>query len=171
MIDVLESFPPEQMPDALFKLSDAYLDAAENLNRQMNDGTWPSSYQRGQVVLYLTLHAVELTLKGCIKRLQPSFNSGHSTITKLSQHLRTLRPSIEFDPPFGTEPIPIELEGEVDVEKWDRIAHQVFRYPMDRDGKPWNGLFGFSADMFSSSLIQLRHDFEHMRYQVSRKDS
>lgn len=169
-MDILEPLSLEQLPHALFNLSDAYLDAAENLNSQMNNGNWPSSYQRGQVVLYLTLHAVELTLKGCIKQLQPSFNSGHSTIARLAESLRTLRPSIEFDPPFGTEPIAYDLEGEVDIEKLDRVAHQVFRYPMDRNGKPWEGLFAFSADMFSSSLIQLRHDFQYMRYQVSRND-
>lgn len=169
MLDILEPLTVDQLPDALFQLSDGYLDAAENLNRQMKDGTWPSSYQRGQVVLYLTLHATELTLKGCIKKLQPSFNAGHSTIARLSEHLRTLKPSIQFDPPFGTEPIP-ELEGEVDIEKLNRIAHQVFRYPMDRAGRPWEGLFAFSADMFNSSLTQLRSDFEYMRYQVSRND-
>jgi hypothetical protein len=170
VIDILEPLTLEQVPDALFALSDAYLDSAEKLNTEMKDGVWPSSYQRGQVVLYLTLHSVELNLKGCIKKLDPSFNSGHSTIAELSERLRQLKQTIEFDPPFGTEPLPIELEGEVDPRKWDRIAHQVFRYPMDRDGKPWQGLFAYSADMFSSSITQLRHDFDFMRYQVSKHD-
>ena len=68
-MDILEPLTVEQVPDELFRLAEAYLDAAENLNRQMKEGAWRSSYQRGQVVLYLTLHAVELTLKGCIKKL------------------------------------------------------------------------------------------------------
>lgn len=168
-MDILDQLDVTDIPDELFRLSEAYLAAADNLNRQLKNGAWPSSYQRGQVVLFLALHAVELHLKGCIKTLQPSYRAGHS-IANLISDLRSLRPSIEFDPPFGTEPLPIVLEGEPPHVNWDKVANQVFRYPMDREGEPWEGLFGFSADIFQGSLDQLHGDFESMRYQVKRND-
>jgi HEPN domain-containing protein len=168
-VDILDQLDITDVPDELFRLSDAYLGAADNLNRQLNSGSWPSSYQRGQVVLFLALHAIELHLKGCLKTLQPSYKAGHS-IAKLVSDLRNLQPSIEFDPPFGSEPLAIELEGETSQMNWDKVANQVFRYPMDREGAPWEALFAFSADIFQGSLDQLHCDFESMRYQVKRND-
>ncbi len=167
-MNILDQLDITDIPDELFRMSDAYLAAADNLNRQLQSGSWASSYQRGQVVLFLALHALELHLKGCIKTLQPSYNAGHSIATLVGD-LRKLRSSIEFDPPFGTEPVPIELDGKPSEMKWDKLANQVFRYPMDRGGAPWEGLFGFSADIFQGSLDQLHTDFESMRYQLKRK--
>lgn len=159
-MDVLEKVETADVPEALFKLSDAYLDAAGNLNSQLSEGIWSSSYQRGQVVLFLAFHAVELGLKGCIKRLQPSFNAGHS-LEELTGHLRTLAPEVEFEAPFGTEPPPPE-------SKAAQIArfHQQLRYPMDTKGVPWEGLFGFSAELFGESLAKMRRDLHRVRAQV-----
>jgi hypothetical protein len=167
-VDILGQLDITDIPDELFRLSDAYLAAADNLNHQLKSGSWSSSYQRGQVVLFLALHSMELHLKGCIKTLEPSYKAGHS-IARLVEDLRKLRPSIEFEPPFGTEPVPIQIDGESSDVQWDRAANQVFRYPTDREGVPWKGLFAFSADIFQGSLDQLRCDFEAMRYQVKRK--
>ena len=168
-MDVLEKVEIADVPKALFKLSDAYLDAAENLNNQLSEDVWPSSYQRGQVVLFLAFHAVELGLKGSIKKLQPSFNAGHSTLAKLASHLRALAPEVEFEPPFGIEALPPDAEGLIEADRLDRFAHQHLRYPMDTKGVPWEGLFGFSADMFQASLAKMRSELHRVRAQELAK--
>lgn len=94
-MDVQLAIRPEDLPDELYRLYDAYLDAAENLNAQIVHGDWESSYQRGQVVLFLAFHAVELCLKACIKTAQPSMDPGHHTLPKLAEQLNSLVPDLD----------------------------------------------------------------------------
>ncbi len=57
----IDDIPVEFMKQAL-----SHLESAEKLNTLMCEGTWPSNFYRGQAVLWLALHAVELFLKGLI---------------------------------------------------------------------------------------------------------
>src|SRR5437879_5767572 len=137
-MDVQPAIRPEDVPDELYRLSDAYLDAAENLNAQIVHGDWESSYQRGQVVLFLAFHAVELCLKACTKTVQPSTNPGHHTLPKLAEQLNSLVPDPNYRVPFSAEAVsPPTPELRVVIEANDRLAHQQLRYPADNDGNPW----------------------------------
>ena len=39
----------------------------------------------------------------------------------------------------------------------------LYRYPVDRNGKDWRGLFGFETHSFSILLSRLREDFERIK--------
>lgn len=88
------------------KLALSHLEAAEKLNDLMSEKSWPSNYYRGQAVLLLVFHAVELFLKGFILKLAPATKvEGHS-LAAFTKKLKTLAPDIEFQPPFKVEALP-----------------------------------------------------------------
>jgi hypothetical protein len=61
------------------KLALSHLEAAERLNSLMSERLWPSNYYRGQSVLLLTFHSVELIIKGFLLKLAPDTKvEGHS---------------------------------------------------------------------------------------------
>ena len=163
----------EDIPRELYRLSDAYLDAAENLNAQIVNGGWESSYQRGQVVLFLTFHAIELCLKGCIKTLLPSATPwGQHKLPKLAQELNALLPDLDYRVPFGAVPTPPPEPGlRARMEAHDRELHQQLRYPADNDGKPWEGVFVFSATLFAGSLREIRDELVRIRAHVGRRSN
>lgn len=78
-IHVNREVEPTGVPEEFARSAVAYLDSAEKLNSLMADGQWSSNFHRGQAVLWLIFHAVELFLKACILRLDPAAKvSGHS---------------------------------------------------------------------------------------------
>ena len=160
---------PEDVPDELYRLSDAYLDAAENLNAQMVRGHWASSYQRGQVILFLAFHAVELCLKACIKTAQPSANPRHHTLHKLAEQLNSLVPDLNYCVPFSVEPeSPVTPELRAKMEANARLAHQQLRYPADNAGDPWQGVSGFSAQLFQRTLQDIRSELIRIRNHAAK---
>lgn len=168
-MDVQLAIEPEDVPDQLYRLSDAYLDAAENLNGQIVHSHWDSSYQRGQVILFLAFHAVELCLKACIKVAQPSANPDHHTLPKLAEQLNRLVPDLNYRVPFGVEPVsPPSPELRAVMETNARMAHQRLRYPADNAGNPWPGVFGFSALSFARTLEDIRGDLLRIRDHVAK---
>jgi hypothetical protein len=59
---------PEQFAD----LANAYLDSGILLCSEMSNGSFSANFGRGRVVLFLSLHSVELFLKGAILKRSPS---------------------------------------------------------------------------------------------------
>lgn len=86
-----DGIPIEFMKQAL-----SHLEAAEKLNTLMCDGVWPSNFYRGQATLWLAFHAVELFLKGCILKLDPSANVGGHSLANLATKLNSLAPDVVF---------------------------------------------------------------------------
>jgi len=168
-VDVQIAIEPEDVPAELYRLSDAYLDAAENLNAQILRDDWESSYQRGQVVLFLAFHAVELCLKACIKTAEPSENPSYHTLPKLAEQLNTLVPDLNYRVPFRAEPVsPPTPELRAKMEADARVAHQQLRYPADKTGNPWQGVFGFSARLFQGTLEDIRSELLRIRDHVAK---
>ena len=158
------------MPDELYRLSDAYLDAAANLNSQIVHGSWESSIHRGQVVLFLAFHAVELCLKGCIKTLQPSANPGHHTLPKLAQQLNVLVPGLDYRVPFASQALPPDPKVRAMAEEHDRVANQQLRYPVDNEGSPWGGTFGYSAKLLEGTLEDIRCNLLRIREHIATRN-
>ena len=169
-MDIQQEIQPEDVPDEIFRLSDAYLDAAERLNDQIVRGDWESSTQRGQVILFLAFHAVELSLKGCIKTVQPSEISMHHTLPKLVERLNSLVPGLNYQAPFSyAEPTSQPTaKMRAMMEESDRMAHQRFRYPTNNNGNPWEDVFGFSADLFQNTLKGIRGELRRIRDLVTK---
>ena len=96
-----------EIPMEFMKLALSHLEAAEQLVALMSEKRWSSNYYRGQSVLLLTFHSVELFLKGFILKLAPNTKiEGHS-LARLVKTLKRLAPEIEFDPPFKVEAAPV----------------------------------------------------------------
>jgi hypothetical protein len=149
--------PMEFMKQAL-----SHLDCAEKLNLLMCEGAWTSNYYRGQAVLWLTFHAVELFLKGFILKLDPTANVNGHSLAVLATKLETLAPGTKFEPPFGSEAVPPYPGLMKEAEKAEKKIHEMLRYPIDTEGKPWPGVRGFSALTFQGMLARTRADCENL---------
>jgi len=142
----------------------AYLDSAERLCRILARSHRKATYERGSVVLYLTAHAIELFLKGAILRRAPKERFGHHDLELLHNRYNKLYPEkkLRFDMPFRRD-YGNMIQSEIDaVKKLSPPIDQLYRYPQDKEGKPWFGLFSFEANSFQQELSALRLNFERL---------
>ncbi|MBI5047672.1 MAG: hypothetical protein HZB54_01790 [Deltaproteobacteria bacterium] len=152
------------VPMEFMKLALSYLEAAERLNSLMLEKAWPSNYYRGQAVLLLTFHAVELFLKGFILKLAPRAKVDGHSLAALTNKLKGLASDIEFDPPFKVEALtPFLVLG---AEAKEKKFHEVLRYPINKKGKPWPGVRGFSTSSCNRMLKRVRADCERLYVRV-----
>jgi len=158
------------IPMEFMKLALCHLEAAERLTSLMSEKVWSANYYRGQSVLLLTFHSVELFLKGFILKLAPASKiEGHS-LAKLVKKLKLLAPDIEFDPPFKVEALVPYPESVRRAEQQEKRFHEVLRYPIDNNGKPWPGTRGFSTASCARLLARVRSDCERVYVRVFEKD-
>jgi hypothetical protein len=150
------------VPMEFMKLALSHLQAAEQLNRLMSERHWPSNYYRGQAVLLLVFHSTELFLKGFILKLDPNAKVGGHSLAKLAKTLKRLAPDVEFDPPFKVEALVPYPELVRRAEKDEARFHEVLRYPIDSNGKPWPGVRGFSASSCKRLLAKVQADCERV---------
>lgn len=151
-----------------FEYAQAYRNASSALCFKMTSEeancTWPNA----AVVLLLAAHATELFLKGSIVCRGSTPAPEHHRIEDLVVEYRKRYPtqSFEWDVPFKSEypDIPeIELNA---LRKSAPIPSILFRYPVSKGGKEWNGVFGFEPNTFLDVLEQLRVDFERIKAQL-----
>lgn len=165
--DSVASLPPSEQFCA-FAL--AYLDSAERLCQTLARSHRKATYARGSVVLYLAAHSVELFLKGAILDQKPKEHFGHN-LKNLYDRYNKLYPAkkYRFKLPFdiGCDGLP---KSEIIVAKSvSPPTDQLYRYPQDKDGKPWPGLFAFEANSFLEVLHSLRADFERILKQFGKQ--
>jgi hypothetical protein len=150
------------VPMEFMKLALSHLQAAEQLNALMSESRWSSNYYRGQSVLLLTFHSVELFLKGAVLKLDPNAKVGGHSLAKLAKTLKRLAPDFDFEPPFKVEALVPYPELVRRAERDEARFHEVLRYPIDTNGKPWPGGRGFSASSCSRLLAKIRADCERL---------
>jgi hypothetical protein len=155
-------FRAVEEPERLRSLAVAYLDASEQLCKEIVSGAWPPSFERGQPVLWLAFHATELFLKACLSPLAPKQLANPHSLTELLLAFSAKYPAIPFEPPFGSEPMPADPDLMQLALKGDATLHQQLRYPTDRHGQPWAGVRAFTPAPFLHNLRALRHDFERI---------
>lgn len=143
---------PHDVPIEFVKSAFAYLEAAEKLNGEMAAGKWPGDYRNAQVILWLTFHATELFLKGCIAKLDPAGKVLGHTLPRLKNQLESLAGKVELQLPFDVEGADSTPEIEALIKNHLRTTHERLRYPTDQDGVPWSGLQGFSPQLFADTL-------------------
>ena len=152
----------DDIPLEFMKQGLSHLEASEKLNALMCEGTWPSNFYRGQPVVWLAFHAVELFLKGCILKVDPNANASGHSLADLTTKLRDLAPDVEFEPPFQPETFP-PFPGLIEqAKRKEKKVHEVLRYPTNTEGKPWSGAHGFSAPLFRDTLARIRKDTERL---------
>ncbi len=155
-----------QVPAEFVRSAFAHLEGAERLNSELISGSWSGSYQRGQVVMWLTFHATELFLKGFSLLVNPNLRITGHTLQKLKQQLEGAFGPIDFDIPFTGEAPEEHLHL---VQEYERTVHERFRYPTNREGVPWEGTVGFSPELFASTLRQLRAQAEHLHNKLDAR--
>ena len=151
------------MPLQFALFADAYLDSAARLCKALKRSTRKLSYPRGAVVLSLTFHAVELFLKAAI--LQKNLKGKlHHDIERLESTYRLLYPEGQFqlDVPFKTEFLGFQSE-EIAKKRLALPQDQLNRYPCNKSGRNWGGVFAFEAISFLPVIEQLQRDFERLR--------
>lgn len=149
---------PTDVPNEFVKSAFAYLDAAEKLNGEMAAEKWPGDYRNAQVILWLTFHATELFLKGCIAKLDPTGAVLGHTLPVLKTRLESLTGKVELQLPFDVEGSDGTPEIEALIKNHLRTTHEQLRYPTDQGGVPWSGLQGFSPQLFAGTLQNFKSE-------------
>ena len=156
------------VPRQFLSFSDAYLDSALRLCTVLKRSPRKSNYARGSVVLYLTVHAIELFLKGAILERNPKEKLINHDIQVLSNRYNKLYRGrkYEFPAPFIREKIDLseifdpEIVEEVKIfieesEKKNPLD-QRHRYPRNLEGQPWRGSVGFEPGSFLVVIKRLK---------------
>lgn len=159
------------VPQRFFEYAHAYRNAASALCLKMTSEnsscTWPNS----AVVLLLAAHSTELFIKGAILCHDPTEIIENHYIDDLSAKYRKHYPEplFEWDIPFKTEYFGI-AETEIEALKKMNPPSILYRYPVARGCKEWNGAFGFEPHSFLELLEQVKCDFERIQGIISPKN-
>ena len=153
----LASLPRDQR---YFEYAEAYLDSAARLCKVLARSTRKANFQRGAVVLYLVQHALELFYKGAIVRKAPKERLVHGVPVLRARYLK-LYPGKAFliQPTFVPSYDNLTRDQIEQVKGSEPPGDQIFRYPEDKDGTPWEGLFAFEASSFVREISALKNDF------------
>jgi len=162
--DKLEKLPVHSQ---YFEYAEAYLDSAQRLCATLARSTRKATFQRGAVVLYLVQHALELFYKGAIFRAKPKERLSHG-VEKLSARYLALYPGKDFyvRPWFVPSYEGLTKEQTAEVKKRQPPADQLFRYPEDKAGSPWEGLYGFEASSCLREIQALVLEFNRARDKI-----
>lgn len=150
----------------------AYLDSAERLCQVLARSRRKATFERGFVVLFLMAHAVELFLKGAILRKAPNEKilSSHDLVPLLARY-KNLYPKKRYQllDPFRTDYTllsPNEIEA---VKAAQPPIDQLYRYPQDRTGNTWPGVYAFEANSCLNDIAALRSDFERLLVEYEKQ--
>ncbi|MEK6762379.1 MAG: hypothetical protein AABY96_06655 [Nitrospirota bacterium] len=175
------------VPEQLFGYANAYRSSAAVLCSKFESAddvtfcTWPNAV----VVLMLTAHAVELFLKGVLlKRTGDKVWSYGHKIDKLAEKYRETfqaEPSFTWDIPFAstlTETEWIAQMKQVNPDTTDAELKNLisgvpdpsilYRYPVNKHGEKWQGLYGFYPPEFNQILSRVECDFDRIRSQLNQ---
>jgi hypothetical protein len=169
-----------QVPEQLFSYADAYRSSAAVLCRQMKKDASSRTWPNGAVVLVLAAHAVELFLKGAlIKRIPAKKVCAYQhNLDKLSEKYHSQFPESKFkwDIPFASrltaaewtkqvrEFIPSLTGAEIKRLRDATPAPSIlYRYPVDKRGWEWHGLYGFEPHSFLVLLDKVKKDFKRIK--------
>ena len=154
----------ESMPEKFSDFSDAYLDSAERLCKALVRSTRKASYERGAVVLYLTFHSVELFLKAAVLHKCPQEKLNHN-IEHYEKRYNNLYPAKKYKltVPFKTTYCGHEPPDVEKIKYNPSPQDQVNRYPSDKSGKEWDGIFAFDSTSFLNDIQVLKSDIHRIR--------
>lgn len=156
--DRLNSLNPS---DQYAAYSMAYLDSAERLCGLLSRSYRSATYERGTVVLYLAMHAVELFLKGAILRKAPHERLVHHNLERIYNRYKELYPAkrYHFDMGFTKNYSGMSKKEIQTARQYSPPIDQLFRYPQDKNSTPWPSLYAFEANSFLAELESLRMRF------------
>lgn len=142
-------------------LAFAYLESAQTLCDALADSPSEATFEKGAAVLYLVAHAIELFLKGAIFRRAPQERLAHD-LEHIHNRYRALFPANRFALaalPFSTEYPGMTKQEIAEAKREQPDPNELYRYPVDKSGEPWEAALGFEAGSYSRALFKLRADF------------
>ena len=151
-------------PEQYAAYAAAYLDASIRLCSTLARSSRKASFERGSVVIFLMAHAVELFLKGAILRKARTERFSHN-LEHIAKRYTVLYAAKRFrftHLPFQTEYLGMSAAEMAEVKQTQPPVDQRHRYPRDKRGKPWTGLFGFEANSCLQELATLNTDFQRL---------
>lgn len=157
----------KSVPEQYAAYAVAYLDSAERLCALLSRSFRKASYERGTVVLYLAMHAVELFLKGAVLRKAPNEKFGHD-VQHIYNRYKALYPGkkYHFDLSFTRNYQGVSRSEALNAKKLFPPIDQLFRYPQDKSNKPWPGLYAFEANSFVAELRELGENFKRIHKEL-----
>ncbi len=155
------------MPERYFAYAEAYGNAARALTHQMISDPEQSNWPNAAVVLMLSVHAVELFLKGAIFSKDTESKVNHHDIDELADLYSKEFPDEKcaFSMPFKTEYLGMS-EAEIEVIKQQSklpAPSVLFRYPTASGKEEWKGAYGFEPNSFFSVIEGLLNDFAKLK--------
>lgn len=157
------------VPERFFEYAKAYRNAASALCAAMSSDSASCTWPNATVVMLLAAHAAELFIKGAILSRAPTASIEHHHLDALNAEYKKHFPetSFEWDIPFKTEWGSL-TEAEIQIlKKTVPVPSMLYRYPVAKGGKEWNGAFGFEPHSFVEVLDRLGNDFERIRAQIA----
>ncbi len=155
------------VPDKMFAYANSYLRGALVLCEDLAQST-TCTWADGAVVLMMAAHATELMLKGMLLKRVPEqgvWNLGHD-LERLSAAYREHfpEPQFEWEVLFRTEYPPGMTTEEIAelAPLRDAPPSILFRYPVDKTGGDWRGLYGFEPNSFIPLLRRMKDDFDRL---------
>jgi len=156
------------VPLQFVAFADAYLDAAARLCKILKRSSRKSTYPRAAVIEFLIFHAVELFLKAAILQKKPN-ESLHHKIEHYEKRYRNLytRKKYAIDIPFKTEylgfkPAQIAARKASIMPTFD----QINRYPADKKGKKWSGIYAIDPSAVLMLIDNLQADFRRLQVEI-----
>lgn len=147
--------------DRYFFLARGYLEGSRVLCEAMLNDDFTPQFSNSQVILYLCRHAVELFLKGAIASVPDEQPPQTHNLKHLVDEYERVLPNQNYR--FAI-PFVVEVSGSLDLfaeleENHHKTLGQRYRYPTDRNGKPFSEPEGFLPAVFLSDLINLSKSF------------
>lgn len=120
--------------------------------------------------MFLSYHSVELFLKGVILLKNPNERLHHN-VEQYYKRYKNLYPGkkFRFDLPFTTNYTGFEPEEIEKLRKNTPSQDQTNRYPIDKNGEEWNGIFSFDPDSFLKIISKLKENFKRIKNHANDK--
>jgi len=156
------------VPDKMFAYANSYLRGATALCDELAQAFGPT-WADGAVVLMMSAHATELFLKGMLLTRvaeEQVWKRGHDLEGLATDYRSTFSaPEFEWEVPFRTEyPEGMTPEEIAELQpRRDAPPSILYRYPVNKAGEDWKGLYGFEPNSFLPVLRNMKSDFQRLR--------
>lgn len=143
---VLSDIQNNPLPQQFLIYAEAYFEIAYGQCERLVQGSTQFNFAHGAAVMFLYRHGLELFLKSAILQKAPSERLNDHDLTRLNKRYKSLYPSKQhkLSLPWNLEEPDYEafFDPQVADDIRKRIREmpddQVYRYPANRESKPWN---------------------------------
>ncbi|WP_181382159.1 hypothetical protein [Shewanella sp. BC20] len=151
-----------------FDFADAYLAASLDVCARMQSNTSEDTWPNASVALMLAAHSVELFLKGALISRGSKHSLSHKIDDLFAQYSAVFPENeFKFDCLFVTEYLGYS-DDEISKAKELKSpqASVIFRYPVNKPGLEWKGIYGLNSSDFTKKLAVLGQSYTRLRQSI-----